>query len=839
MKFLRRLLIALISVLLLIAVVAAIALPLLQRRSYPQVDGEIALPGLDGPVDVYRDEYGVPHIYASTEHDLFMVQGYVQAQERFWQMDFWRHQAVGRLSELLGSNTVEIDKYLQTLGWERVAQEEYALLDSASKAILGAFTDGINAYLDGRDGAELSYEYVYLNLINPDYQPAPWQPHETLAWGKAMAWDLRGNMDTEIDRALLLADLSPEELDLLYPPYDFAAHPVIVTEPHITGEARLPAAGEIPAGALPALARVGAGFDLVDTLRGARACPERCEGSSIGSNSWAISGDLTATGLPLLANDPHLGAQIPSIWFEVGLHCAPVTPDCSYNVVGFTFANVPGVVIGHNDRIAWGFTNLGPDVMDLYIEKINPENPNQYEVNGEWVDMELVPVTIHVAGGEPVEMTVRYTRHGPVMSDVSLAEFGTEAGIDLPEDYAISLKWTALQVGYIFRSVWKINRAQNWEQFRDAARDFSVPSQNLLYADVDGNIGYQTPGRIPARNPGHDGMVPVPGWTDEYEWLEYIPFDWLPFAFNPPEGYIVTANHAVVGPEYPFTLSRDWDYGYRAEAIIDDILGAPGPIDIAHIQQMQGNDRNLIAEKLVPALFDARLDNEDLLEVRSRLADWDYRSHMDSAPAAIFEVFWKNLLRLSFADDLPEGYAPGGGSSWFEIVGRLLDEPDHDWWDDANTEDVEDRDMILARAFAAAVAELEERLGRDPDRWAWGDLHVLNFEHEVMSNFPGIGAFFNEGPFRISGGSSIVNATGWSARGEGYDVGSLPSMRMIVDLSDLANSLTIHTTGQSGHAGHPHYIDMTDPWRLIEYKAMGWERRVVEAAAESHLRFVP
>jgi penicillin amidase len=234
-----------------------------------------------------------------------------------------------------------------------------------------------------------------------------------------------------------------------------------------------------------------------------------------------------------------------------------------------------------------------------------------------------------------------------------------------------------------------------------------------------------------------------------------------------------------------------------------------------------------------------RLDNEDLLEVRSLLADWDYQAHMDSAGAAVFEVFWKNLLALSFGDDLPGEFQPWGGATWFEIVGKLVDQPDHPWWDDANTPDVEDRDMMFARAFAAAVEELEERLGRNPDRWAWGDLHLLTFEHEVMSSFPGISAIFNEGPFRISGGSSSVNATGWSARGDGYDVGSLPSMRMIVDLSDLTNSLTIHTTGESGHAGHPHYIDMTDPWRLIEYKTMWWDAEEMQAAAESHVRFVP
>ena len=831
MKFVRRILIALFSVIILIAAAAAIALPILQRQSYPQVEGEIRLPGLDGPVDVYRDSFGVPHIYASTDHDLFMAQGYVQAQERFWQMDFWRHQAVGRLSELLGSNTVEIDKYLQTLGWERVAMQEWATLDSASKAILIAFTEGVNAYIDTHSGAELSFEYVFLPAVNPGYTPAPWQPHETLAWAKAMAWDLRGNMDTEIDTALLLADLSEEEVAVLFPEYNFDERPVIVTAPHITGEAAQPNRANIPDGALAALARVRAGFNLLDSLRGAGF-------EGIGSNSWAISGELTTTGLPLLANDPHLAAQIPSIWFEIGLHCIEVTPACDYDVTGFAFSAAPGIIIGHNDRIAWGFTNLGPDVMDLYIEKINPDNPNQYEVNGEWVDMELTPVTILVAGGEPVEITVRATRHGPIMSDVSLGEFGETAGIDLPENFAITLKWTALQPSNIFRSIWKINRAQNFDEFRDAARDFSVPSQNLIYADVDGNIGYQSPGRLPARNPWHDGMLPVPGWTDDYEWLEYIPFEWLPYAFNPPEGYIVTANNAVVGPEYPFTLSKEWDDGYRAQTILEDILKAGRPIDIAYIREMQGNNRNMAAETLVPILLEIPVADE-LQEAQALLSGWDYQSHMDSAPAAVFEVFWKNLLSLSFGDNLPEYFQPGGSATWFTIVNGLAAQPGHAWWDNVNTPEVEDRDAMFAAAFEAAVKELEETLGSDAGEWTWGDLHTLTLEHDFMNNFPLVNALFNEGPFRSSGGSSIVNATGWSAAGEGYGVRSVPSMRMIVDLSDLQNSLTIHPTGQSGHAGHPHYIDMADPWRMIDYHPMHWDAAVIRDAAESHLVLKP
>lgn len=832
MKIVRRILVVLISLALLIAAAAAIALPIMQRQSYPQVDGEILLPGLDGPVDVYRDSFGVPHIYATTDHDLFMAQGYVQAQERFWQMDFWRHQAVGRLSELLGSSTVDIDKYLQTLGWERVAMQEWALLDNASKDILLAFTDGVNAYLETHSGADLSFEYAFLPAVNPGYTPAPWQPHETMAWAKAMAWDLRGNMETEIDRALLLADLTEEEVAILFPAYNFDKHPVIVTAPHITGEAAQPNQVRIPEESLTALARVRAGFTLLDSLRGAGF-------EGIGSNSWALSGDLTATGMPLLANDPHLAAQLPSIWFEVGLHCRETTSTCNYNVTGFAFSAAPGVIIGHNDRIAWGFTNLGPDVMDLYIEKINPANPNQYEVNGEWVDMVLTPVTIKVAGGEPVEITVRSTRHGPIVSDVSLSDFGADAGIDLPENFAIALKWTALQPNFIFRSIWKINRAQNFDEFRDAARDFAAPAQNLLYADVDGNIGYQAPGRLPARNPWHDGMLPVPGWTDEYEWLEYLPFEWQPYAFNPPEGYIVTANNAVVGPEYPFTLSREWDDGYRAQSILEDILNAPGPIDIAYIRAMHGNNRNIAAETIIPILLEVPLEGEELHEARALLADWDFQSHMDSAPAAVFEVFWKNLLALGFGDNLPDYFQPGGNATWFTIVEGLVTQPDHAWWDDVNTPERENRDDMIAIAFEAAVGELKDTLGKNPEQWTWGDLHTLTLRHDLMDNFPLINAMFNEGPFRASGGSSIVNATGWRASSEGYGVRSVPSMRMIVDLGNLQNSLTIHTTGQSGHAGHPHYIDMADPWRMIDYHPMQWIFSEVERTAESHVVLKP
>lgn len=831
-----RFLIGLLSAVLVLVILLAAAGVYTVRRSFPQTNGELKLSGLDGPVDVYRDRYGIPQIYATTQHDLFFAQGYVHAQDRFWQMDIWRHTGSARLSEMFGDTTLDTDKFLSTLGWARVAQQELEMLDTGTLSILQDYTDGVNAYLADHKGSALSVEYAVLKLLTPGYQIEPWEPLNTLTWGKAMAWDLRGNMDEEIQRALLLKTLTPEQVNELFPPYP-GDHPFIL--PDFRGSAYSGPSSylDMIADAGPALEEASWEFSELDKLLGP-------VGSDIGSNNWVISGKLTSTGQPLLANDPHLAAQMPSIWYEIGLHCLPKGPDCNLNVTGFSFAGTPGVIVGHNDHIAWGVTNLGPDVMDLYIEKINPEDPNQYEVNGQWVDMEKVNVSIQVAGGTPVDLTVRYTRHGPIISDTygSLKDFKDKAvlpGAQFPQPYAISLRWTALEPNALYRAILGFDTAQNWDDFRQAAQDFVVPAQNLVYADTDGNIGYQTPGWIPIRNHG-DGRLPVPGWTDEYEWNGYIPFEKLPFTFNPPQEFVATANNAVVGPDYPYLITTDWDYGYRAQRIVDLIENAPGPIDISYFQMMQGDDLDLNAKNLVPILLQVPLDDANLDRARGILQGWDYQDQMDSAPAALFASFWKHLLADTFDDELPEKYWPVGSSRWFAVVGAIADQPDSPWWDNKTTPEVETRDQIFQQALGEAVTELDAKLGKTQADWKWGDLHTITFRNQSLgdSGIPPIDALLNRGPFRTSGGSSIVNATGWDAS-DSYEVVSLPSMRMIIDLSNLANSLSIHTTGESGHAFDPHYIDMADLWRTIQYHSMLWTQNQVEEAAVDHLRLLP
>ena len=802
------------------------------RRPFPQTEGTVRLAGLDGPVEVIRDTHGIPHIYATTTNDLFMAQGFVHAQDRFWQMDVWRHIGAGRLSEMFGADQVDTDAFLRAMDWEGLAERQYDRLSAEHRAVVDAYAAGVNAYLADRSPAELGFEYTVLEVVARNYTPEPWTPVHTLTWGKAMAWELRGNIDEEINRSLALATLGVEEVDALYPPYP-AGHPTIVGY----DAAAEPSAPSAPVLAAPAsLQRTTDLIAGVDLVLGAA-------GDGVGSNSWVVSGERTASGRPLLANDPHLASQMPSIWYQVALHCQPVTDGCPFDVAGFSFAGVPGVIIGHNARVAWGFTNLGPDVMDLYVERLHPTSPNEYEVDGEWVEMDAHTETIEVAGGDPVEVTIRTTRHGPVVSDHygPLEDFDDAAGLDLPDRYAIALRWTALdETAGLIEPVIGLNLASDWGSFRRALQTFDSPSQNVVYADVDGNIGYQAPGLVPIRRSG-DGRYPVPGWTSEHEWDGYVDFDELPSLYNPPEGFIVTANNAVVDGAYPHLLTMDWNRGFRARRIVDLLANRDG-LTVQDMTRIQLDTANLNAERLVPALVGVDVSSEDDLvaEAQTLLADWDQRNGADSAGAAVFEAAWHALLAATFHDDLPEDAHPGGGGRWFEAVATLLDDPDHALWDDRSTPEREGRDDILRRALVDGTEALRDRFGSDSDTWRWGALHTITFENQTLgqSGISVIESRFNRGPFPVAGGRDLVNAIG-STPTEGFVVDWIPSMRMVVDLAALDESVTVHSTGQSGHAYHDHYDDLISLWLQGEYYPMAWERETVDESAVAVLRLRP
>ena len=829
-RYTRLILKGLLSVLVVLALVGSVFVFWLTRRPFPDISGRVTIPGLDGDVEIIRDDGGVPHIYASSRHDLFLAEGYVHAQDRFWQMDTWRHIGAGRISEMFGKDQVETDSFLRVMGWADLAEQQYDAASPLGREVLDAYTEGVNAYISDRSPSELSFEYSVLDLVNRNYTPEPWTPTDSILWGKVMAWDLRGNMDDEIARALLLDDFTPDQVALLYPSYP-EDNPVIVRNSldRVSGASLAP----LPVNALQTIGATLDNIGRVDAVTGN-------SGIGIGSNSWVIGPEHTATGAAILANDPHLGIRMPSIWYQVALHCVPKTDECPLDVAGFSFAGMPGIIIGHNDQIAWGFTNLGPDVMDLYIEKTNPDNPLQYEYQGRWVDMDVSTETIDVAGGDPVTVTVRKTRHGPIISDDYgiLEDFTDNSGIPLPNNYAIALRWTALDPGpAVVDAAVRLDEAQNFDDFRNALRLFEVPAQNVVYADRLGNIGYQAPGKIPIRD-NWDGRLPVPGWSGDYEWDGYIPFDDLPFIYNPEEGYIVTANNPVVDDSYPYLITTDWNYGDRA-ARITAMIEADPSIDLTDVASMQRDTYNPHAARLMSWLLNVDLSGEDEIyrDAQHVLAGWDLRDEADSAGAVVFETVWSNLLRLTFEDDLPEDLWPAGGSRWSLAVADMLPFPNLAFWDNATTPEVETAPEILHEAFIAGVDEARDHLGDDPTKWEWGDLHQATFRNETLGESGNglIEGRFNRGPYPVGGSSDLVDAVGYYTD-EGYDVTWLPSMRMIVDLGNLENSLAIHTTGQSGHVYSAHYQDMIEDWASGQSWPMRWDRVSVERHAEATLR---
>lgn len=798
------------------------------KRSWPQLDGTITVAGLSASVEVLRDERGVPTIYADTLDDLMFAQGYVHAQDRFYEMDVRRHITAGRLSEMFGASQVATDSFLRTMGWRRVADQEIALLSDTSLQILDAYANGVNAYLADRPAADVSLEYSVLGLINPSYEIEPWAPADSVAWLKALAWDLRGNMSDEIYRTVMAQSVGRDRTEELFPPYPFERNQPIV----VSGDKPIEIAPasfrpeSIPAEALPALEEVllaNAGLQqwLAPNARG------------VGSNSWAVHGDLTESGKPLLANDPHLAPAMPSLWYQAQLRCRTLSAECNYDVGGWTMAGLPGIFIGHTSTFAWGFTNTGPDVTDLVLQKVEGDS---YIVDGEPVPMTVRTEEIKVAGGDPVTITVRETADGPIISGV-LEDPDVYAVVG--DGYEVSLRWTALTPRPTFDAMYLLNSATNLDDFREAASYLDVPAQNLLYAGTDGTIAYQMPGKVPIRS-GYDGKWPVPGWESKYAWTGYIPFDDLPSAVNPDEGWIVAANQAVIGPEYEYFITDDWAYGARSQRIVNllnEQIATGKPFTVETMQQMQMDSHNELAAFLVPRLNETGAANGAL-----RLFDgWNYAQTVDSSAAAYFNAIWRQMVQRMFNSHIDtELTTTIGDDQFWEVIYGLWDDPANEWWDDPSTPEIEDRDALMAGAVNAAAAELSQLQGADPNGWNWGGLHTLLLQNGTLgaSGVAPIEALFNRGPIEVPGGTAAVNANGWIPS-EGYEVYWVASMRQVVDLADMDNSTWVNLTGNSGHAFAPTYEDQVEAWRTGEQFPWLWNDKAVRSAATDTLVLQP
>ncbi|MBE2271488.1 MAG: penicillin acylase family protein [Anaerolinea sp.] len=855
MKIVRTILLVVLILLVLVAVGGFLVFNDTTRGPIPLTNGTLNVTGLQAEVEVLRDSWGIPHIYASSVDDLFFAQGFTQAQDRWWQMEFARHTGSGTIQELTGktASLAGTDVFIRTVGWRQAAERNYAVSTDMERRALQAFAAGVNAYIGSRSTDDLAFEYRLLGLTGVNITIEPWTPIDSYVWSLVMMWDLTSTYSEDIDRARLIDALGQEMFEDYHPPFPFDSKPTILQPEDLplTAESLTRAyQGSLNAMTVPTSAEVAGGLLASDWAYSPQ--------DGIGSNNWVTTGTMTASGTPLLANDPHLGIQMPSIWYEVGLHCYPVTAECPFNVVGFALPASPGVIIGHNDYIGWGVTNVGADVQDVYSLEINPDNELQYRWNDEWRDMTVREETIRYGdGGDPLVIQVRETHLGPIINDNRInPETGEPRGWN--NEDPLVLRWTGLDTGTLFKSVVMLNTAQNWEQFREALRYWNVPAQNFIFADVDGNIGYQTPGSMPIRPGDRDGLVPTLATSDADVWQGYIPFDLLPRIYNPDRDWIATANQAVVPLEYYeqlaqelgdenfYMLSYDWSYGYRGQRIVD-LLETLKPHTASTYQQIHGDAFNINAEEVVPFLAGIQFDSQSATEARDYLTAWDYFQRSDSGQAALFAVFSVHLLDNLFNDQMPDWYHANTGDLF--PASRLLNEPDNIWWDDAATTNVvETRDDILKRSFEEAVSDLVARQGNNPAEWSWGELHTATWVSNPLglSGISVIEDIVNRGPYAVSGGYEIVNATGWgidySNEGEDsqtYRVRALPSMRMILDPANWDSSQSMHTTGQSGHPYSPHYSDMIQSWIDIQYHPMAFSRTQVERASVDRLILNP
>jgi len=766
LRILRNLLIVVV----LVAALAFTAGWWIVHRALPQLDGTASLPELKQEVTVDRDAWGVPHILSGSLEDAITAQGYVMAQDRLWQMDTLRRAAAGELAEVFGPIALDRDREFRPLGFRLAAEREVATLDPEARGMLEAYARGVNRYIE-EHRSSLPWEFVYMR-----YVPRPWKPADSLLIVAYMYRTLTWTWPAEWKRAKALEIVDPELARDLYS--SESPHDHYVVGAAARGSQHVGASSSSPdrQGAAPETRPTSAGWAAEEFLE---QFDEEVRAGT-GSNNWVVDGTHIASGKPLLANDTHLELRVPCIWYIVHL-TGP-----GLNVKGFALPGTPGVIIGHNDRIAWGFTNNGADVQDLYIETFNPNNPREYLANGKYMPAEVRTERIKVKG-EPDELfDVFVTRHGPVV----FREGGR----------AYALRWTALEPGGLWAPYSLLGRARNWEEFRAVLRSVPGPAQNAVYADVDGNIGFIVAARIPIRKKGN-GSVPVPGDTDDYEWTGYIPFDELPQALNPPGGVIVTANARVVGPGYKHYMTDRWASPYRTERIYELLAQNKKfrPADFLAIQNdILSLPHRFLAEQLVRASQTATPKDAQAQQLIARLAGWDGRAPADSVETAFVEYTRRALLRNLLEPHLgPKIVLYDWRDAVF--VEKVLTERPARWLPPG----FKSYDELLMASADQGLAGLARATAKtETSAWRWGSLNALIMLHPLGRS--GLQKrLLSVGPMDQPGTVYCIRAAQPSHG---------PAMRFVADLGDWDNSLMNITLGESGQYGSPHYRDQFSAW---------------------------
>jgi penicillin amidase len=859
---LARLIQLLLVVVTLALVVVMVLGAIITQRGWPQTTGTITLPGLNHPVTVVRDRYGILQVTADDPHDLFMAQGYVHAQERMWQMEISRRIGAGRLSELFGSSTLLKDRYIRTLGWRAAAQRDLDAMSAETKAILDAYAAGVNAWIDEHQG-RLSTPFVVAGLLSGNIgiggiELDHWTPLDTATWQKVQAWSLGGNVDTEIFRLRADARLGGSaRTDELFPAYD-PAMPVITPSSAIgqgRGKGAAPAAAakvKLSAANDTALADLGdlgdeiaelAGFDRGDGL-----------GShGVGSNNWVVSGARTQSGKPILANDPHLGFGMPSVWIMNGLHCRKVGDACPWDVAGVTFPGAPGVVLGHNGKIAWGATNVGPDTQDLFVETVDKADPKQYLFEGRSVPFEVRHETIKVAGKPDVELDVRSTGHGVVLSDVDTR---------LKDGPVLALRWTTTaETDLALESFFRIDRASSFDDFKAAFDGYGSPSQNFVYADVDGHIGYVMPGLFPIRAGADNGDRVRDGASGANEWTGYVPRDKLPWQLDPDAGHIVTANNAPVDADYPYFIGDEWDPGYRAARAEQLLAKIPAKVTVGDMQSIEADTRVLRADAMIPALLSrnpapSSADGQALLD---RIRGWDRQCDADSYGCAAYMAVEVALQRAIFDDELgplARDYV-GTPFAWRALI-AVLGDPSSKWWDVAASGGAAARDpaALVSGAIDGAGADLRKAFG-DPASWHWGTLHQVTFKEATLgsSGILPLELLFNPPGRAVAGADGTIDNnysqisraypdpddpdTEPLGLGRLFSVTNGPSLRFVVDMSDVDGAQIVITTGQSGNPFAAHYGDLIALWASGQTVGLAFSAGNIAASAIETLTLTP
>jgi penicillin amidase len=820
------------------------------RRTFPR-GGEIQLAGIHSPVRTTLDDLGVQRIYADNAHDLFYAQGFTEASNRFFQMDYRRHLATGTLAELVGDDGVAIssDRLVRTMDWAGVAAQEWEILDEATKSYLQAFSDGVNEYLSTRNPDTISLEYVSLRRDFGPQSIRPWSPIDSIVILKAIAWEMRSNIEDELDRALAYSALGDLALvERLFPSYGSANTTPMVAPGELPHETP-PAAGitgAFPAGipdglngvdinsiaqpqvkaapmtpAAQPVAVLGRGLDVIPTAFGM--------GGSVGSNAFVVSGQHTESGKPLLANDLQLNLTVPSVFEQVGLHCTQVTAACPFNVAGFSVPGFPAVIIGHNGDLAWALADLRADTADFYTQVIRNDTTLR---DGVWEPIDTRADVINVAGGAPVPITVRSVAGRPLVSDVidlSAISNVPSIGWVTAEEFGVTLRWAALEPGRTAAGIFAVCLARDAQDIQAAADLLDAPAQVILFATVAGDIGMQTTGRIPVRNlvsdfgdtaaVPKDGTWPLDGRHAATDWSDWVPTTALPRVLNPARGYLVAANQPVLPEGAQPYLGADFDYGFRADRISDLItekIAAGTPISVADMNAIQNDNLSMAAVELVPALLDVDLGSDWAGAGQELLQGWDNRMVADSSAAAYFGTAWNQVMQQTFWDELPEGVWPDGSSRWLVVVSKMLANPTDSFWDDRSTLNVtESRDEILQNAMQVARNQLTTRISGNTEYWKWGSLHKLRLENPVLgapSKPFWLRYFANPTVTPTNGATLAINSTADEVDISANTVISGPVFRMVVDLGDFERSTWVNVPGNSGHIASAHYSDQLGAW---------------------------